>query len=136
MMRVIIYPVLIALLRTALARKVSPLHLLCFAMEHPAERAFCLNKANSTCLEQRMAPYMPFIPKNPYCKTDAVATVDMPLLKSYMKSKCSNSKKKSRHNNVWIATQVKNDAQTILEWLVWHFLAGVEHALIYEQRIQ
>ena len=100
-------------------------------MEHPAERASCLNKANTTCLEQRMAPYMPYTPKNSNCKTDAVATVDMTLLKSLMKSKCPNSKKKHR-NSVWIATQVKNDAQTLLEWLVWHFLGGVEHALIYD----
>eukprot|EP00607_Mallomonas_marina_P000525 CAMPEP_0182440858 /NCGR_PEP_ID=MMETSP1167-20130531/87330_1 /TAXON_ID=2988 /ORGANISM="Mallomonas Sp, Strain CCMP3275" /LENGTH=415 /DNA_ID=CAMNT_0024634925 /DNA_START=384 /DNA_END=1631 /DNA_ORIENTATION=+ len=29
---------------------------------------------------------------------------------------------------------VKNDAQTLIEWLVWHFLLGVEHALVYDNR--
>ena len=100
------------------------------------DRAHCKNKANSSCLLDRMNsmfPITPYKPRNQHCSTNAVAQVDFGILKQQIqKTKCNPTYFKRMKNNVWIATLVKNDAQTLVEWLVWHFLMGVEKALIYD----
>ena len=113
--------------------ELSALHLLCFAMEYPMERAACSNLANSSCLRERAVPYFPYSPKLYNCKSDAMGKVDIDLLRNLMNSSCHHhSKHRTSKIRVWITVQVKNEAQTVIEWLVWHFLLGVEHAVVYD----
>jgi hypothetical protein len=112
---------------------VSPLDLLCFAMDNPSERAMCGNKANSSCLDERITiQKRNNIYKSHPCRSDAVAEVDIQLLMNPNNTKCRIPNEKKTENSVWVATMVKNDAQSTIEWLVWHFLLGVDHALVYD----
>jgi len=49
-----------------------------------------------------------------------------------MNSICPQINPQAPEVRVWIAVLVKNEAQSLLEWLVWHFLLGVEHVLVYD----
>ena len=111
----------------------SPLELLCFAMDNPKERARCANRADTECLSERMKNAINPIKDENHCKTDAFAKVDMDVLNQVIQIRCGNKTTDDGPlNTVWVATQVKNDAQSLLEWLVWHFLLGVDHALVYD----
>eukprot|EP01041_Mallomonas_annulata_P002170 gene2170-4221_t len=102
-------------------------------MQNPAERAACGNKANTTCLLQRIALQKSANKyKNHPCTTDAAAQVDLSILMNTNKTKCRRQTESRTTNSVWLATMVKNDAQTLVEWLVWHFLIGVNHVLVYD----
>ena len=111
---------------------ISPLDLLCFALSHPEDRVACGNKADTHCLTERYkASNQISARQNSFiCKTHAVSKVSMSILKDQLKVRCPKSK--VNKNSIWITTQVKNDAQTLIEWLVWHFLLGVDHVVIYD----
>ena len=111
----------------------TPLDLLCFAMQNPLDRAKCGNKANSECLIDRI---MRKKTENKYigqlCNTDAVAKINIKLLIKTRMIACGMRSEFNLKNTVWVTVIVKNDAQTLVEWLIWHFLMGIDHALIYD----
>lgn len=111
----------------------SPLELLCFSMSNTMDRAICKNRADTDCLTERMLTHQR---SNTYkilpCTTDAVAKVNMTELRTASRCIKPETGKSQGLNSVWVACLVKNDAQSLIEWLVWHFLLGVNHAIIYD----
>jgi hypothetical protein len=78
------------------------------------------------------------------CTSNATNTVDIATLKksqltainTFKRSKKSiDSRIQTKLNNkkfLWATAIVRNSAQKLLEWIVWHFLMGVQHFLIYD----
>ena len=115
-----------------ISNKTSPLDLLCFALSHPKVRRTCRNNADSYCLLNNLQIYNTKIGNfTNICTTDGVIDVNINLL-MYLSNQTRAGHGNVSNINVWLATYVKNDAQTTVEWLVWHFLLGISHVLIYD----
>ena len=111
----------------------SALDLLCFALGNPSVRIKCSNKADTNCLLQNFQQFKSdsrYIPHP--CTSDAVARINMTKLLDLWNMHNLANKNISANYTVWIAVVVKNDAETALEFLIWHFLLGVNHVLLYD----
>jgi hypothetical protein len=79
------------------------------------------------------------------CSSNATNTVDIATLKKAQLTKINtikrtnklpiNARINTKLNNkkfFWATVIVRNSAQKLVEWIIWHFLMGVQHFLVYD----
>jgi len=62
--------------------------------------------------------------------TDSVYNINIPLLKIYRNRIDNNFA--DRNISVWAVLVVKDDSYRVIEWIVWHYLLGVDYFVIHD----
>ena len=132
-----------SLLRSS--KRVQKSDLLCYLIQHPDRINRCGDVVNGSCILSSLlgvveressaeklsdqSKVIKLANSPSACTTSAhsLVKVDYQLLLD-MSKKCRS------HNNLkfWLVLRVRNDAQIVLEWLIWHFLIGVNHVLLFD----
>ena len=93
---------------------------------------------------QQKATHASSITCSKLCSSSATNTVDIAALKKYQlkvivtnkrKQKYINSNIQSKISNkkyLWATVIVRNSAQKLVEWIIWHFLMGVQHFIVFD----